>query len=833
MNLPVDSHRERICESFAKADLTILIAPPGTGKSTRVPRMLASTDQRVLCVEPRRIAARSLASRVASEIGESPGGFVGYRVRFDKRVSNKTRIEFVSRGVFLRQLLEDPDSLADYHAVLLDEFHERQLETDWIFGLLLSRRKSQHYPRIGILSATLNPDRIRELWAEARVVEVESPLHPVDLRHTAKPTQFDPQTVVERTKEAVLNLIASGSPPDYLVFLPGYREIRQTIRALREHPAMRGWDVIPLSGEQSPEEQDRAIQQGPRPKVIVATNLAESSLTVEGVRAVVDSGLARRMDHDPSRGINALRTVRVSRFSARQRTGRAGRIDQGVCVRLWSEREERDLSEEDLPECQRLDLSEWLLKTLGDDQTSPAEFPWIDPPPPENVEQARTLLNQLGALDSSGKLTARGRDFENLPLHPRMAGIILEGKLRGVASAAAFLVALVEEERLVLPDTSAEQEFSQRGDQADFEADFRLLKAMEAKYTPKHGQGIRVGAAFQVLQHARRLASNLPPSSADPEEERIRLRQCCLAGFPDRVARRMDRGTATYQCRDGSTVRLDRKSRVSGAEWILAIEKKELLVKGTRTSIFSSLVNLEFDWIENALAAEIHREVGVYEDPSGRLLQQEIRFLDSIEIERTTIGEAGESDRATYFAAEAVAGRIPLRKWNSAADQWICRVECLRTFFPELEIPPFDDEARQTVLEMVALETKTVKAFRNAEILPTLHDWLNPEYRPLLAEMTPEHYTIPGRKKPSAIDYQDPGAPRLSIRIQDAMRLKNHPKIAADRCPLTIELLAPNQRPVQVTQDLNAFWSTSYPSIRKDLRGRYPKHDWPESFRFE
>lgn len=828
MELPIDQHRDEILDSFREPGLSILLSPPGTGKSTRVPVFLAGPAQRVICIEPRRIAARSLAQRVASETGTTPGEYVGYRVRFDSRVSQETRVEFVSRGVFLRQILSDPSSLNHYYAVLLDEFHERQLETDWIFGLLLARRAKHPHLRIGILSATLNPEPIRKLWPDSRTVEVESPLHPVDIRHTARPTQFDPKTIVERMTQAVIGLAQSQAPSDYLVFLPGYREIRQTTRNLREHPAMKGWEILPLSGEQDPEEQDRALRAGTRPRVVIATNLAESSLTVEGIRTVVDSGLARRMDHDPSRGINALRTVRVSSFSARQRTGRAGRIAPGACIRLWSEREEDSLSEEDLPECQRLDLSEWLLQMLADRETTPEDFPWIDPPPPENLEQARILLNQLGALQD-GKLTERGEELASIPLHPRLAAVMIEGILRGIAPAAARLAALIEGEQLLISDSESENQFCHKRDEADFEADLRLLDAIEDGHGPSPGMGARLGAARQVLQQAKRLSLKLPKGSADQEEEAIRLRQCCLAGFPDRIARRIDRGTATYQCRDGTSARLDRRTRVNASEWILALDKKEMTVRGPRTSILCSPVNLELEWIRESLNASFHRNKGVYEDPTGRLLRQEILSLGSIEIERNTLGEANDSERASHFASEALAGRIPLRQWSPSVDRWIARLECLRLHYPELEVPEFDEEAKRTVLEMIALETRSQKEFRNAEILPTLREWLSPEYRSFLEQMLPEHYPVPDRRKPLTIDYSTPESPRISLKIQEAMSLKTHPSLANGRCRLTVELLAPNQRPVQVTQDLESFWTTSYPSIRKDLRGRYPKHHWPET----
>ncbi len=830
MSLPVDGHRKEIVRAFRPPGLTLVIAPPGTGKSTRIPAFLSDEfpDEKIICVEPRRIAARSLAHRVASQVGESPGGTVGYRVRFDKKVSGDTRIEFVSRGVFLRQILEDPASIGRYGAILLDEFHERQLETDWIFGDILRRRSDFPDVRLGILSATLDPGPIRDLWPGARTVEVASPLHPVEVRHSPKPTRFDERTVAERTVQAVRALRKDAVPASYLVFLPGYREVRDTVNRLRDHPDLRGWDALPLTGEQSPEEQDRAIRDGPRPRVVVATNLAESSLTVEGVHAVVDGGLARRMDFDVSRGLNVLRTVRVSLFSARQRTGRAGRISEGVAVRLWSESEERDLAEAEPPECQRLDLSDWLLRAhFGGG--APDAFPWIDPPPTAHLEEAGKLLAQLGCLEN-GNLTEHGRAVARFPVHPRLASVILDGARRGIGRLAARLAALAEEDRLLIHGTSAEETYGGHADSADFAAELRLLDAVEAGYGPKAGQGARLTGARQILRQADRLARNLPPDvDADPEEKSERLRQACMAGFADRIARSLHRGTASYRCRDGTSARIDRHSRIRPGDWILFLEKRELTVKGVRTAVLGSIVNLEEDWIVDRLSEETTTETGVFEDPSGRLLRQSITHLGAIEVSRETLGPASDSERAAHFAKEALAGRIPLRKWTPATDHWLCRVECLRRHFPEFEVPDFDEEAKGAILEWVAYETATVKEFRNADIQPALEEWLGPELCPSLDRLLPSAVELPGRKRPVSVNYTDPDQPRLSLRIQDALRLDSHPTLASGRIRLTLELLAPNQRPVQVTDDLDAFWITSYPAIRKELRGRYPKHDWPEN----
>lgn len=829
MSLPIDRHHDEVVKGFQDPGLVIVISPPGTGKSTRIPLFLSQHfhEGKVVCVEPRRIAARSLAHRVASERGETVGESVGYRVRFEQRISRNTCIEFVSRGVFLRQLLENPGSLGQWDAILLDEFHERQLETDWIFGEILRHRSGLPRLRVGILSATLDPEPVRKVWGPTRLVEIESPLHPVEIRHSLRSTQFAERTVVDRSVEAIAQLAQEGVPPNYLTFLPGYREVREAVNRLRTHPRFRGWEVLPLTGEQSADEQDRALNNSEDPRIVVATNIAESSLTVAGVKAVVDAGLARRMDFEVGRGLNVLRTVRVSLFSARQRTGRAGRIGRGVAVRLWSEKEEQDLPASEPPECQRLELSDWLLRTHANG-VDPDHFPWIDPPPPLHIEQAAVLLEQLGCL-RRGQLTARGQHLASFPVHPRLAAVISNGMERGVGHLAARLAALEEEDPILISGTRAEEEYSRRSDQADFEADIRLLQAIENGNAPKPGNGARLTAARQVLRQASRLERSMPPENdADEAEKMERLRLACLAGFPDRVARALERGTATYQCRDGTSARIDRHSRVQSAEWIVFLEKRELIVRGTRTAILGSIVNLEDNWIRAELSEQITTESGIFEDPAGNLLRQTIHRLGAIEVARETHGPASDSERASHFAKQAAAGSIPLRRWTPATDHWLRRVDCLRLNFPELEIPVFDEDARIAVLELVAYETATAKEFRNAEIRPALEEWLGPEISASLDTLVPETFLIPGRKRPAGIDYSNPEKPRLSIRIQEAMKLEEHPLIGSGRIRLVLELLAPNQRPVQITENLAAFWENSYPAIRKELRGRYPKHDWPE-----
>ena len=843
VSLPIDRDREAVLASLRLPGLSILRAPAGSGKSTRVPVFLREDglQGKILCVQPRRVAARALARRVAAEQGVALGEEVGYRVRFENRTTPATRIVYASRGVFLQELLADPRSLDRYGAILLDEFHERQLETDWIFGLLCREHRAGRVLRVGILSATLDPDPIRAVWGEARSLEVAAPTFPVEVRHFPRPTRFENARVVERAVETVAGLAREGVEPDYLVFLPGYREVRRTVADLRRQKELKEFEVLPLTGEQSPEEQDRAVRAGERPRVIVATNIAESSLTVGGVRTVVDGGLVRRNEYDPARGLNALRTETVSLFSADQRAGRAGRIAPGTCVRLWAEREEAQLARAEVPECQRLDLAEWMLRSVVRGEAE--DFPWIDRPPETRWQAARSLLRDLGAVEPipGGKgstpafpqlvPTARGSELARFPVHPRLAAVLLEARELGVGGAAAVLVALLEEGSLIAPKSEAEEVYALKGDKADFEADLRFVEAFRERGRSAAPRGAFLAGADAVVRQAKRMAALLrvEPDFAMPDSVLDALRRCCLAGFADRLAQRTHRGSANYRLADGTVGRVDREVRAERTPWAVVLESREAVVKKVRTVLFQRLVVVEEDWIRADLADRITTRHGVEEDSSGRLFQVRARQLGELELDRETLGEPEPGERAAAFAEAALAGTIPLRQWTEAVEEWLRRLESARHFLPEWEWPPFDTEAKRTVLELIAHDCASVKAFRNAEILPVLGEWLSPEQREGLERLVPSTYPVPGRRRPARLDYADPLQPRLSVTIGEAARMEGgHPAVGEGRIPLLVELLAPNRRPVQVTADLPAFWQASYPAIRKELQGRYPKHPWPE-----
>jgi len=855
--LPVDEQRVRIVQEIERSPLTLIIAPPGTGKSTRIPvyawKDFPQEKRKTVCVQPRRIAARSLAERVAQELGSRVGAEIGYQVRQEKKAGPNTRVEYQTRGVFLHRLLQDPEGVAcDYHCILLDEFHERQIETDWIFGLLLSLAgQKPRFPRIVILSATLNVQPFASLSLPHSVVRIESPLYPVKTLFAANPTRFEKTNIAGRLVAAARDLMQKGVVPDYLAFLPGYREVREAIRLARQDPMFNGWDILPLTGELSLEEQSRVLQPGIRPRLVVATNIAESSLTVPGVRTVIDSGLVRRMDFDVSKGRNALRTVRISRFSSVQRAGRAGRLDAGTCCKLWSAAEDDLLVPEDIPEVQRLDLADWLLQSLFRYPKQTDNFPWLDNPPEEHMAAARRLLGDLGALltmpsennrksDLTGSglaLTETGRAMASLQVEPRSARVLVEAQQKGVSWLASLWVAIQIEDLQIKYAQEWSDGHSNQDPKADYEPELHHL--MECLAPAQKGiprERVSQGKISHTISLARSIHRRLSTSEdggkvnkkdTKTKEEAWRdLRRCILSGFADRIFQQSGKGGACL-CFDGLSARIDPRSRCPTPEWGLALERREIEFRGVATMQLSGIVTLEQQWVEEDLIHQIRTEVVQTTDSSGRVQESEVRKLGALELGRKHITFTQNENQTQLFVEKVLKGEVALKHWNEEVEKWVQRIATLAHYYPEWNIPVFDQEARQLVLEQIAHGKQSLRELRNAEVMTHVKDWLSQEQRDALDILFPNFLDRSGRKRPISIDYTQPAQPTIALKIQDLIGWETHPTIGDGRCPLLIEILAPNFRAVQRTRNLPSFWTTSYPEIKKNLQGRYPKHVWP------
>ncbi len=835
--LPIDLVRPALRAALTRSPRVILQSPTGSGKSTRVPAFLLEDglagDGQILVLQPRRIAARMLARRVAEEAGEPLGQTIGYRTRFEGASGPKTRILFITEGILLRRVLDDP-TLRGVGAVVFDEFHERHLQGD--IGLAICREiQRQHRPdlRLVVMSATLETGQLSTYLAPAEVLRSEGRTFAIEI--TYQPPGVSDGPVWERAAAAFRQL-ARRAEGDFLVFMPGAYEITKTIEAIAGTPEGRGCRVIPLHGELPPEAQDAAVGPCDRRKVVVATNVAETSLTVPGVRLVIDSGLARQANYDPQRGLNTLLIEPISQASADQRAGRAGRTAPGHCCRLWPEKEHPFRPVQTTPELLRIDLSETLLSLVAAG-FNPATFPWLDAPTPHSLQRGLTLLADLGALDREGRLTLVGRKMAAFPLHPRHSRLLLAADAVGGVPTACRLAAITQQRDLMLPlnDRRDREERDELLGETTSDLFHRLTlygMARKQDFSLKicqrwgiHAQSARMAdrTAQQLLQLAQRQGLDTARDDASEDD----LRRCVLVAFADHLALREN--AATLRCRllRGRRGELRRTSAVREAGLIVATEIDEIETRGEATVFLNLATAVEEFWLQELFPGEvIERNEAVYDVGQKRVInrrQTEFRGLILASGER---GQPSEDAAAALLAAEVRRGHLELAQWDEKIDRWIARMNFAAQHCPELEIPPLDDDGRHLIIEQACVGCISAKDVRQADVWPHVKSWLSREQRAALDQLVPESFTLPRRGRPTPLRYEGDRVV-LSSRLQDFYDADpSKLNIAGGRVPLTLELLAPNGRPAQTTTNLAAFWNTSYPEIRKQLKGRYPKHEW-------
>ncbi|MCK0207230.1 ATP-dependent helicase HrpB [Starkeya koreensis] len=803
--LPIDDALPELTAALRAGNAAVLVAPPGAGKTTRVPLALLGepwvAGRKILVLEPRRLAARAAAERMAATLGEAAGQSVGYRARFGSKVGRNTRIELITEGIFTRMMLDDPE-LSGVAAVLFDEFHERSLDADLGLALALDAQGALREDlRLLVMSATLDGARVAALLAGAPVIESLGRAYPVETRYLGR----DPRAPVERQiVEAVLRALRSESG-SVLAFLPGAGEIRRAERLLREAVADPAVDIAPLYGALPPVEQDRAIAPAPagRRKVVLATSIAETSLTIEGVRLVVDSGFARVPRFEPGVGLTRLETVRVSRAAADQRRGRAGRTEPGVCLRLWSEPETASLPAFATPEILAADLSRLVLDLAVWGARDPATLAFLDPPPDAAVKEARALLVALGALEPDGQVSADGRAMARLPLEPRLARMVIEGARRGAGEEAARIAALVSERGLGgdAPDLAHRLD--------DFARD-RSRRAEEARRLAE-----RWAAEAERLTAGR--AGGPRPSPA----------VLLALAFPDRIARGRGDGRR-FVLANGRGAALDPASPLARAR-TLAVAELTGTADEARILLAAELAEAELETEFGGAIAE-GVETG-FDAASGALRARHVRRLGSLVLaERTAALKPGpETSRA--LARAAAARGLERLDWSDHQRQWLDRARFLHAstpdLWPDLSWPALAAQVEGWLAPQ--LDGLTALGQIDAEVLGRALSGLVPwELARRMAEEAPSHFEVPtGSRLP--IDYAAEGGPSLSVRVQELFGLKTHPAIAGGRVPLTLALLSPAHRPIQLTRDLPAFWSGSWRDVRADMRGRYPRHPWPEN----
>lgn len=834
--LPVEQIREEILGAVKEPGFCVLLsAPTGSGKSTRVPRMLldAGWGERgtIIVVQPRRLAARLLAGYAARQFPCRLGQEVGYTVRFDSQRSAATRILFVTDGILERRLTEDPE-LRGVSAVIFDEVHERRLSGDLCLARILELQRSTR-PEIGIfvMSATLELDKLQHYLPQATVLRAEGRLYPVQVSYMPpvpvrnKFGYVQPPPVWEQCTAAVRQLVEQADCGDVLVFLPGAYEIRRTVEILEQVGWMRGRDVYALHGQLTPEAQARAVECGSRPRVIVSTNIAETSLTIEGVRAVVDSGTAREARWDPLRGLSTLHVVPISQAQAEQRAGRAGRLGPGRCIRLWSEAEHGRRPPFPAPEVHRADISQAFLNLLAwgcSNLDDIRHFPWPDAPTETETTRAWQLLVALGAANAQG-ITPTGQQMLRYPLPPVLARLLVAGREFGCAAEMTAIAALLQGENIAL-SSGLHPSLRQEEDFTDFQAEWRALQtAARLNYNPQECSklGIMARAAREVAQAFCQM-QHRQDTEPDFAAHRADVVHALLGCFPTHVAVRNNTATSTARLcnRRGGSIAAD--SVALNCEIFLAAEMTEVGGKSveTRLSRTTALTITDLDTHEVNAA--------VYDPARKRVLNlRRLLYRDLVLTEKET-GDAAADDAAPLLAEQVLRGNLRLEGWDGHVLQWINRLTCLRAAMPELELPDFEEEDRLVAITMLCDGAVSYKEIQNRPVLPILSEWLSPWQRESLNKYAPKAIRLTNGREVKLL-YRDDGTPSFGLKCQLLFGVPNTPTIAEGRVKCLVEILAPNQRPYQITSDLASFWSNGYPQMKKDLAGRYPRHDWPDT----
>ncbi|MEX2173422.1 MAG: ATP-dependent helicase HrpB [Pirellulaceae bacterium] len=824
--LPIDEVLPEIVAALRAARSLVLRAPAGAGKTTRVPPALLQAgiagQGKIVVLQPRRVAARATAARIAAENRWQLGETVGYQVRFESRTGPRTRIEIVTEGILLRRLLDDP-FLPAVGAIVFDEFHERSLAGD--LALAMARQVQQAVrPELSIvvMSATLAAEPISAYLGNCPIVESHGRTYPVEIRHL--PT-LDRQPLAESVAVGVEQALAA-TPGDCLVFLPGVGEIRRCERRLAGLAAEQNLALLPLYGDLPAEQQDAVLQPAARRKVILSTNVAETSLTIEGVTAVVDSGLARVLRFDERTGLDRLELTPISKASAEQRAGRAGRTQSGVALRLWPEAAQRIRAEYELPEIQRVDLAGALLQVLCWIEPDPATFPWFEPPSLAAEQRAAQLLAALGAAQDSA-VTPLGRQIVALPMHPRLGRLLIEGERRGISEQAALTAALLSERDVFQRDERPRQTrkvaVHSRSDVLDR---VHSLETFEAEGRLESEVGLlHRGAARQVLNsrdQLLRLVGHARPLKKCPVENEEAFLRSVLAAFPDRLARRREPGSRRGLMVGGRGVRLAEQVALADEELYVCID----VDAGQGEALVRQASAAQHEWLSREqLVSETLVE---FDERSEKVTARKLVRFHSLVLEEAQAAlPAG--DQVARVLAAAAASRLD--KVFPADDSQVAgfrtRAQCLAAWMPDRQLPPLDEAQLIALLPQLAIGRRSLAELRQAPWLAALEGLFSWQQRQMIDREAPERIEVPSGSR-IALAYEPHRPPVLAVRIQEVFGMLTTPRVAGGRVSVLMHLLAPNMRVVQVTDDLASFWATTYAQVRKDLRARYPKHSWPE-----
>ena len=828
--LPIDPYLPAIMAELSGAGVVCLCAEPGAGKTTRVPRAMLdagfSAGGEILVLQPRRIAARMSAARVAQELGERLGERIGFQVRMQERVSPRTRVRFITEGLLVRRLVEDP-KLNGIGAVVLDEFHERSLQADLCLALLRRLRRT-HRPdlRLVVMSATLNSGPI-SAFLDASTIEVPGRLFKVEIEHAGG---ADKRPLEQRVRSCVAGALRQGLRGDVLVFLPGAAEIRRAQRACAELCARANMELATLHGDLPPDEQDRAVTPGSRPKLILATNVAETSLTLEGVDTVVDSGLQRQATHSPFSGLPTLTTVPISRASATQRAGRAGRVREGRCLRLYTKHDHDSRPAQDLAEIQRADLSDLLLTVHAGGKLL-ERHDWLESPPDKALQRADALLHRLGAL-SAGKLSTLGQRMLRFPLHPRLSRLVIEAENRGVGRAGCALAALLSERDISL---SARTRFDEhRADVLSGPSDAldRLDALQELEDTGFSKQRARaleidLGAARAVARlrgrYARQLSRGSPAAAASEQDHEEAILMSALVGFSDRVAMRRDPSSDVLLLCQGGTATQSPHSVVRDEPLCVVLDATDK--RGRSGSTVAHWVSkIEPEWLLELFPDRVTETNELrYDAARDRMVARVALHYGKLVLDES-LRDASQGADVEALLAEIAHNHGLASLWDmSEIESLLLRWEYASSPGQALTAPAPD--ALQRAVAQCCSGCTSLAELKTRDLVAALRSQLPKDQWSVLERRCPKELRLPGGRR-LRISYERDQAPWVSSRLQDFFGMKEGPRVADE--PLVLHLLAPNRRAVQVTTDLAGFWERHYPTLRKQLMRRYPKHAWPE-----
>jgi ATP-dependent helicase HrpB len=814
MGLPIEDIVPAFLAALQAGNAAVLQAPPGAGKSTLLPLKLLDQPwlegRKILMLEPRRLAARMVAKRLAQNLGQELGRTVGFRVRDEARVSRETRLEVVTEGILTRLLQSDPE-LSGVGCILFDEFHERSLQADLGLALALDVQANLRPElRLVAMSATLDGQAVSALLGDAPILTSDGRLFPVETRYLPL---AGGATIDVAMAQAVRQALRENEG-DLLAFLPGAGEIRRVERLLNEGSLSA--EVLPLYGELSPADQDRAVTPGGKRRVVLATSIAETSLTIEGVRVVVDAGLARKPVFDPRSGMARLETVKASIASADQRRGRAGRLAPGVAYRLWPEAENRARPAADRPEIESADLASLALDLAQWGVSDPTSLRWVNPPPPSNFAQAVSLLRELQALDAQGRITEHGRQLAKLPVHPRLGHMIVRGREIGAGMTACRIAALLEERDIL------------RAKPGQRAADIRLrLEALQALANGRRFShfelSLNEGPGRRVLQLASRLARAIGVKDGDDDAGEAGL--LLAFAYPDRIARRRAGEEPRYRLVNGRGAALD-KADALAAEKYIAIA--DLDGAGAEGRIYMAGALDEAELREHFAAHIETREAVEWDEQQQKVIAAKQERLGALVLSEKRV--ANPSSQAVQAALlQAVRDRdLASLGFDETVEALRQRVATLRIVYGE-DWPDLSDAALLARLEDwlqpgPAMSLNALRQLDHASAIRNLLPW---EQQRALDRLAPTHIEVPSGSR-VRIDYSDPAKPVLAVKLQEMFGLAQTPAVADGRVPLSLHLLSPAGRPLQVTGDLAGFWRTSYTEVRKEMRGRYPRHPWPE-----